>query len=75
MLIWLLLLGIFTYFVVQRSVAGITRTPTWLLWVVMMTPAFSLVIWSLIQGGEEPEPFPAGLLVALFVLCPCATGC
>jgi membrane-associated protease RseP (regulator of RpoE activity) len=70
MLIWLLLLGIFTYFVVQRSVAGITRTPTWLLWVVMMTPAFSLVIWSLIQGGEEPEPFPAGLLVALFVLCP-----
>ncbi|MDA0674202.1 MAG: site-2 protease family protein [Cyanobacteria bacterium] len=68
MLIWLLLLGVFTYFVVQRSVAGITRTPTWLLWCVMMTPAFALVIWSLVQGLEEP--FPPGLLVALFILCP-----
>jgi membrane-associated protease RseP (regulator of RpoE activity) len=68
MLFWLLLLGVFTYFVVQRSVAGLTRTPTWLLWLVMMTPAFTLVVWSVVQGMDEP--FPPGLLVALFILCP-----
>ncbi|WP_027268798.1 site-2 protease family protein [Leptolyngbya sp. PCC 6406] len=68
MLFWLLLLGIFTYFVVQRSVAGITRTPTWILWLVMMTPAFTLVIWGVTQGMDQP--FPPGLMIALFIICP-----
>ena len=68
MLFWLLLLGIFTYFVVQRSVASITRTPVWLLWVVMMTPAFILTAWSLTQGQDEP--FPPGFLLSLFIICP-----
>ncbi|ASC69833.1 hypothetical protein XM38_007630 [Halomicronema hongdechloris C2206] len=68
MLFWLLLLGIFTYVVVKRSVANVTRTPTWLLWLVMMLPAFSLVIWASVQGSEEP--FPTVLLISLFVLCP-----
>jgi len=68
MLFWLLLLGIFTYFVVKRSVANVTRTPTWLLWLVMMLPAFSLVLWTSVQGSEEP--FPTALLISLFVLCP-----
>lgn len=65
---WLLLLGIFTYFVVRRSVASITRTPIWLLWLVMMLPAFTLAGWVTINGAEEPAP-PA-LLIGLFILCP-----
>ncbi|MEO0538489.1 MAG: site-2 protease family protein [Cyanobacteria bacterium P01_A01_bin.123] len=68
MLFWLILLGIFTYFVVQRSVANITRTPTWLLWLVMMAPAFVLTAWSVTQGQEEP--FPPALLLSLFIICP-----
>ncbi|MGP1374759.1 MAG: site-2 protease family protein [Almyronema sp.] len=68
LLFWLLLLGVFTYFVVQRSVMNITRTPTWILWLVMMTPAFVLTAWSLVQGQDEP--FPSGLLLSLFVVCP-----
>lgn len=67
---WLLLLGIFVYFVVQRSVASITRTPVWALWLVMMMPALVLTGWVLIYGDEEPVPLV--LLLGLFVLCPIA---
>ncbi|NJL46008.1 MAG: site-2 protease family protein [Leptolyngbyaceae cyanobacterium SM2_3_12] len=65
---WLLLLGIFTFIVVRRSVGAITRTPVWLLWLVMMLPALVLTVWVLIQGTEEPVP--SGLLLALFIACP-----
>ena len=65
---WLILLSIFTYFVVRRSVASITRTPVWLLWLVMMLPAFTLAAWVAVRGRAEPAP--AGLLLMLFILCP-----
>lgn len=68
LLFWLLLLSIFTYFVVKRSVANITRTPTWLLWFVMMLPAFTLAVWVVANGPDEPAP--TGLLLVLFVACP-----
>ena len=64
---WLLLLGIFTYYVVQRSVASITRTPIWLLWLVMMTPAFILTAWSFTQG--QAQQLPPRLLLSLFLSC------
>ncbi len=64
----LILLSLFTYYVIKRSVAGITRTPTWILWLVMMAPAFVLVFWSL--SGRAEEPFPLGVLLGLFILCP-----
>lgn len=63
--VWLLLLGIFTYLVVQRSVASITRTPVWLLWLVMMTPAFIWTAWSWTQGQD----FPPRFLLSLFLSC------
>lgn len=65
---WLFLLSVFTYFVVKRSVANITRTPTWLLWLVMMLPAFTLAGWMAVNGAEEPAP--AVLLITLFIVCP-----
>jgi membrane-associated protease RseP (regulator of RpoE activity) len=68
MIFWLLLLGIFTYFIVQRTVASITRTPIWVLWLVMMTPAFVWTGWILVYG--ENEPMPAILLLGPFILCP-----
>ncbi|MGD1941387.1 MAG: site-2 protease family protein [Leptolyngbyaceae cyanobacterium] len=68
MLILLLLLSVFTYYVVKRSVAGLTRTPTWMLWLVMMIPAFVLAFWSLSDRADEP--FPVGILLGLFILCP-----
>ncbi|MBD2092184.1 site-2 protease family protein [Microcoleus sp. FACHB-1515] len=68
MIIWLLLLGLFTYLIVQRSVANITRTPVWVLWLVMMTPAFIWTGWILMNG--ENERMPVLLLFGPFIACP-----
>lgn len=68
MVLLLLLLGIFTYVVIKRSVAHLTRTPIWLLWLVMMLPAFTLAGWVLLNGANEPAP--PGLLIALLLGCP-----
>ncbi|HEY9887150.1 MAG TPA: site-2 protease family protein [Candidatus Obscuribacterales bacterium] len=68
MLLLLLLLSVFTYYVVKKSVAGITRTPIWILWLVMMLPAFVLAGWSVSDRAEEP--FPISILLGLFILCP-----
>jgi membrane-associated protease RseP (regulator of RpoE activity) len=67
---WLLLglLGIFTYTVIQRSVRNLTRTPVWLLWLVMMAPAFTWASWVLLNG--ENEPMPLLLLVGPFIISP-----
>lgn len=57
MIFWfLLLLGLATYLMVQRIVAHSTRTPVWLLWLVLMTPAFILSGWTLIHGNKQPPP-------------------
>ncbi|MGJ3253040.1 MAG: site-2 protease family protein [Elainellaceae cyanobacterium] len=65
---WLLLLGTFTYLIVRRSVANITRTPVWILWLVMMMPAFIWTTWVMLNG--ENEPIPPLLLFGPFVVCP-----
>ncbi|ACC80426.1 peptidase M50 [Nostoc punctiforme PCC 73102] len=64
--LFILLLGLATYLMVQHSVAHITRTPVWLLWLVLMTPAFLLSGWTLIYGTKQPPP-PALIVSSLFV--------
>ncbi|NEP56100.1 MAG: site-2 protease family protein [Symploca sp. SIO2G7] len=61
-----LLLGLITYFTVKRSVASITRTPVWLLWLVMMTPLLILSGWTLLYN----EPPPQNLILGTIVVCP-----
>jgi membrane-associated protease RseP (regulator of RpoE activity) len=68
MIFWLLLLGLFTYLIVQRSVTSITRTPVWLLWLVMMMPALIWTAWILVNG--ENTPMPPLLVIGPFVGCP-----
>ncbi|YAG07434.1 Site-2 protease family protein [Nostoc sp. DSM 114167] len=63
--LFILLLGLATYLMVQRSVALITRTPVWLLWLVLMTPAFLLSGWTLIYGAKQPPP-PELILWSVF---------
>ncbi|PSR17325.1 site-2 protease family protein [filamentous cyanobacterium CCP3] len=65
---WLFVLGLLTYVLLQRSVSRITRTPVWLLWLVMMLPAFILTGWVIVNGSEEPAP--TALLLGLFIVCP-----
>jgi len=64
MILLLLIIGSITYFVVQRSVANLTRTPVWLLWLVMMIPAFVWASWAVVRVAE---PIPLELLFAAFV--------
>ncbi|MBW4518409.1 MAG: site-2 protease family protein [Scytolyngbya sp. HA4215-MV1] len=64
----LLLLGLITYFIVQR-VTAITRTPAWLLWLVVMTPAIILTAWRQIYG--EDKQIPPELVFGPFILCLC----
>jgi membrane-associated protease RseP (regulator of RpoE activity) len=64
---FLLLLGLFTYLMVQRSVANITKTPVWLLWLVLMTPALLLTGWTLMYGVKQTPP--ASLIVWPSVIC------
>lgn len=68
MLFWLLVLGLMTYWLLQRGVAQITQTPIWLLWLVMMTPAFIWGTWILVYGQK---PIPAELIIIPFIACPC----
>lgn len=63
-----ILIGIFTYFVIQRSVARLTTTPLWLYWLVLMTPALVMLVWFAVMG--ENQPLPPLLLLGLFILCP-----
>ena len=67
--VWLLLilLGIITYFIVKLSVASITRTPIWILWLVLMTPAIIWSSWTLVYG--QKAPMPSGLILVPFVVC------
>jgi len=68
-MIWLslLLLSLITYVIVQRSVTRVTRTPAWILWLLLMMPAFIISFWALANGENEPIPLP--LLVSSFVVC------
>jgi membrane-associated protease RseP (regulator of RpoE activity) len=55
-LFWLFLLGMLTYFIVRRSVANVTKTPVWLLWLVMMMPAFVWTAWVILNPDDQRIP-------------------
>ncbi|MEC4815266.1 MAG: site-2 protease family protein [Scytonema sp. PMC 1069.18] len=65
---FLLLLGLITYLMVQRSVAQITKTPVWLLWLVLMTPALLWTTWTVVYGGKQPPP--RALMIWPLIICP-----
>lgn len=65
---WLILLSILTYVAIRKSVAQITRTPVWLLWLVMMAPVFLWLIW--VALFKNAVPIPMVLLLGTFLVCP-----
>ncbi|NEP60942.1 MAG: site-2 protease family protein [Symploca sp. SIO2G7] len=62
-----ILLGILTYWVIRRSVTTMTRSPAWLLWIIIMMPIFALTLWALRHGRNAPPNF---LILGLFIVCP-----
>lgn len=63
-----ILIGISTYYVIQRSVARLTSTPLWLYWLILMMPALVMLLWFAVMG--ENQPVPPLLLLGLFIICP-----
>lgn len=66
--LWLISLGVITYFVIQRSVKGVTRTPLWLLWLVMMTPVMLWTVTALVVGKRQM--IPVWMQFIPFLICP-----
>ncbi len=62
------LLGLITYFIIQKNVSHITKTPIWLLWLVLMAPSFVWMSWFLIYG--ENKPLPILLILGPFLVSP-----
>jgi hypothetical protein len=67
-LILLIVLGAITYFLLKRNVAGLTTTPVWLLWLVIMMPAIIWTGWWLIHGDRDSVPVI--LILAPLIVCP-----
>ncbi|NJL91225.1 MAG: hypothetical protein HC916_16665 [Coleofasciculaceae cyanobacterium SM2_1_6] len=63
-----ILLGLATYYIISRGVTKITTTPPWMLWLVLMTPAISLTLWTLAYGEGRTMPTP--LVLGLFIFSP-----
>lgn len=55
-LVLFILLSIFVYFVIDRTVTKITDTPPWLLWLALMIPSFAWLIWQLFNPEQSSPP-------------------
>ena len=66
--LWLLVLGLISYYLLQTSISRITRTPVWLLWLVIMGPALIWSGWVLVYGANKTVP--PELVIIPFLVCP-----
>ncbi len=69
MVSWLLILilGLITYIILQQRVTTLTRTPVWILWLVLMTPAFIWIAWYAFH--DQNQSMPPTLVFGPFVVC------
>jgi membrane-associated protease RseP (regulator of RpoE activity) len=60
--------GWLTYVVIARQVKGMTRTPIWQLWAVLMSPILVMTFWRILNGGKMLHPiiFLAMLIGSFF---------
>ncbi|KOR35269.1 site-2 protease family protein [Planktothricoides sp. FACHB-1370] len=69
MVSWLLILilGLITYIILRQRVTTLTRTPVWILWLVLMTPAFVWIAWYAFH--DQNQSMPPTLVFGPFVVC------
>ncbi|MEG3863938.1 site-2 protease family protein [Microcoleus sp. herbarium12] len=67
-LLWLFVLGLISYYLLHSSISRITRTPIWLLWLVMMAPPAIWSGWVLANGAKKTAP--PELVIIPFLVCP-----
>ncbi len=64
----LVISGWLTYGMVARQVKGITRTPVWQLWLVLMMPILGLTLWRILSKGQSLSPLVfLALLIVSFI--------
>lgn len=68
--VWLLfiIMGLLTYALIRRTVPPSNKAPLGLLWLAMMLPSSSWLVWILIHGTTTPMPFL--VMLPLLVLSP-----
>jgi hypothetical protein len=59
------LVGLLMLLIVRQNIAHLTRTPWWLLWLVLMIPLFLITFWTLAYGARQ---IPFSLMVAAFFI-------
>ena len=67
-LILLSVFSVFAYFFVKHNVTKITRTPVWVLWLVIVTPPLIWSTWSLLNNGED-RSMPELIRYGPFLVC------
>ncbi|HAC62971.1 MAG TPA: site-2 protease family protein, partial [Cyanothece sp. UBA12306] len=67
LLVLLVVLGFITYILIKRTVSSITRTPIWLLWLVLMVPPGIWTSWYFIMG--EKQQIPSELVLFPLFIC------
>lgn len=69
-MVWLslFLLGLILLLIVRQNVARVTRTPWWLLWLVLMLPALLIGYWAITHGKQPPFPLLASFFLFSTVL-------
>lgn len=61
-----IILGTISYLLIQNSAAKATKTPIWLLWLALMSPAFIWTTWKLIYTEDQAIP-QIILIIPLFL--------
>jgi membrane-associated protease RseP (regulator of RpoE activity) len=58
-------LGLLLMIIVRQNISRITRTPWWLLWLVLMIPPLFITYWR-VNLGQQKIPFSLALIVLFF---------
>jgi membrane-associated protease RseP (regulator of RpoE activity) len=58
-------LGLLLMIIVRQNISRITRTPWWLLWLVLMIPPLFITFWK-VNRGQQAIPSSLGVIVLVF---------
>jgi membrane-associated protease RseP (regulator of RpoE activity) len=67
-IILFLTLGAISYFIIEHNVKHLTKTPIWLLWLVLMSPALLWLGWEII--AQKEQNIPSVLIIAPLIISP-----
>lgn len=66
LILFLLFLGTISFYIIKGTVSSITKTPIWLLWLALMSPALIWTAWLLTHSEDQNIP-PYLIIISLFL--------